>query len=134
MKKTLYYLSPFVSLPLATLLFTFAVDLLGKQYAGIAYPLVLCAVACLTARFSPSRHFFDGWIALLVPLALFVLMFAAGFFDQGETYSRFDFRHACKVALQTRGLVIYALLAAVSGLSSARRWRIRPKDGASIKG
>ena len=48
MKKTLYYLSPFVSLPLATLLFTCAVDLLGKQYVEL--PIRSCSAPSPVSR------------------------------------------------------------------------------------
>ncbi len=127
MKKFLYYLSPFV---LITILFALLYLL---NYLQILKPTslimlsLLFLVAVIIGNLTSTKRKFDLLIAIIVPFALFSLLFIVGFLETGETYSRFDFSHAFRVALVNWPWYIYIGLAITAFIASFKPLRIFKK-------
>lgn len=127
--RTLYYLSPFAVMPLVCLLSVGIAAILSA--AGLisvmkyVFPVLLLLTAVGIARRTGTRLPVDWLIALLIPLSFFLTMFFANFFDQGETYARFDAIRALRAVMRREYLWMYLSLAAASLVVSYKRCRIK---------
>lgn len=134
MKKTIYYLSPFVLIPAALLLLAVLSAVLpDKRIMPVLLYGVLILVPAGIGLFSPSRHTFDGVIAALTLLSFLMFMFIVNFADAGETYARFDLAHTLRVLSRTEYLILYALTAISPLATSYKPFRIYRKHGVNEK-
>ena len=125
MKRCLYYITPFVLIPVVMLLSEYMdnMDLIPMS------PYILfaeLAVSCIViGNLSPTNKNFDYIITLIMPLSLFCMMFIAGFLDRGCSGElAFSPTRACEVACQPLGLVAYCVMALITFLASFKPIRI----------
>ena len=125
MKKTLYYLSPFIIVPVWVLLIN-----LIDQWALSIIPYVfiggLLLLSALIGGFTPAKEKVDFRITFFVPLSFFLTMFIGGFFDTGTCSGkmRLDIEYAFEISTQPLALLIYALMALITFLASFLKIRI----------
>ena len=127
MKKVLYYFSPFVVIAILFGLLDL-LDYLGMlQPSPIILVSSLFIISVIIGNLTSTKRKFDLLITIIVPFALFSFLFIVGFLEAGETYSRFDFDHAFKVALVNYPWYIYLSLAISTFIASFKPLRIFKK-------
>ena len=127
MKKDFYYLSPFVLIPV----WVFFINLVDKwdlsiiPYIFIGGSLVLSA---LIGGFTPTHNKVDLRITFFVPLAFFLTMFIAAFFDTGTCSGepRLDLGEAFEMSI--RFWFIYVFMALITFLASFVKIKISKKN------
>ena len=123
MKKKLYYVTPFVAVPLLLLL----CEVLDNMNLLPMSPYILSAILLLfsgaMAFFSPSSKTFDYLLTLIIPLSLFLCMFVFGFFGESDLGTRFHLYKAVDAAFQPIALLLYFLMAIVAFLTSFKHFR-----------
>ena len=127
LKKIMYYISPFIFIPCLCILidWIWVSDLINISVYGFGFLLFL--VSAIIGNFSPNDKKFDCLITALVPLALFLTMFFAGFLDTAEFHSGHDFERGLKVAFQSTALIMYLVTAATAFAASFKPIRILRK-------
>ena len=123
MKKKLYYVTPFVAVPLLSLLCV----VLDNMNLLPMSPYILSAILLLfsgaMAFFSPSSKTFDYLLTLIMPLSLFLCMFVVGFLGESDLGTRFHLYKAVDAAFQPIALLLYFLMAIVVFLTSFKHFR-----------
>ena len=123
MKKKLYYVTPFVAVPLLSLLCV----VLDNMNLLPMSPYILSAIFLLfsgaMAFFSPSSKTFDYLLTLIMPLSLFLCMFVVGFLGESDLGTRFHLYKAVDAAFQPIALLLYFLMAIVVFLTSFKHFR-----------
>jgi hypothetical protein len=123
MKKKLYYVTPFVAVPLLLLL----CEVLDNMNLLPMSPYILSAILLLfsgaMAFFSPSSKTFDYLLTLIMPLSLFLCMFVVGFLGESDLGTRFHLYKAVDAAFQPIALLLYFLMAIVAFLTSFKHFR-----------
>ena len=123
MKKKLYYVTPFVAVPLLLLL----CEVLDNMNLLPMSPYILSAILLLfsgaMAFFSPSSKTFDYLLTLVMPLSLFLCMFVVGFLGESDLGTRFHLYKAVDAAFQPIALLLYFLMAIVAFLTSFKHFR-----------
>ena len=123
MKKKLYYVTPFVAVPLLLLL----CEVLDNMNLLPMSPYILSAILLLfsgaMAFFSPSSKTFDYLLTLIMPLSLFLCMFVVGFLGESDLGTRFHLYKAVDAAFQPIALLLYFLMAIVAFLASFKHFR-----------
>ena len=123
MKKKLYYVTPFVAVPLLLLL----CEALDNMNLLPMSPYILSAILLLfsgaMAFFSPSSKTFDYLLTLIMPLSLFLCMFVVGFLGESDLGTRFHLYKAVDAAFQPIALLLYFLMAIVAFLTSFKHFR-----------
>ena len=123
MKKKLYYVIPFVSVPLLLLL----CELLNNAKLLQMSPYILGALLLLFSLamgfFSTTHRTFDYLLTAIMPLSLFCCMFVVGFLDKSDLETRFHLYKAVNAAFQPIALLLYLLMAFVTFLASFKRLR-----------
>jgi hypothetical protein len=123
MKKKLYYVTPFVAVPLLLLL----CEVLNNMNLLPMSPYILSAILLLfsgaMAFFSPSSKTFDYLLTLIMPLSLFLCMFVVGFLGESDLGTRFHLYKAVDAAFQPIALLLYFLMAIVAFLTSFKHFR-----------
>jgi hypothetical protein len=92
-----------------------------------AFVFLLFLVSAIIGNLSPNDKKFDYLITVLVPLALFLTMFFAGFLDTEEFHSGHDFERGLKVAFQSTALIMYLVTAVAAFAASFKPIRILRK-------
>ena len=123
MKKKLYYVTPFVAVPLLLLL----CEVLDNMNLLPMSPYILSAILLLfsgaMAFFSLSSKTFDYLLTLIMPLSLFLCMFVVGFLGESDLGTRFHLYKAVDAAFQPIALLLYFLMAIVAFLTSFKHFR-----------
>jgi len=128
MKKTLYYLSPFIIFPIWPLLSELLLDdLWGIPNLAYIYIGGLIVLSALFGGFTPQKERIDLRITFLVPLSFFLIMFVFAFFDTGTCSGepRLDFGEAFVMSI--RFWFIYVFMALSAFLASFIKIRILKK-------
>lgn len=117
MKKTFYYLSPFIIVPVWVLF----IDLIDQWVLSIIPYIFIGGLFVLSALFgvlTPSQKKMDLRITFFVPLSFFLTMFVGCFFDTGTCSGepRLDFGDAFRMSI--RFWFIYVLMAFIAFLAS----------------
>lgn len=123
MKKKLYYITPFVVVPLSLLLCELLDNTNLLPMSAYMLGAVLLTFSVIVGFLSPARRIFDYWITAMMPLSLFCCMFVGGFLDKDDLEARFHFHEAINAALQPVALVLYVLMATATFLASFRYFR-----------
>lgn len=122
--KVLYYLSPFVIIPAAELLsLLMAETFIPAKYMFFVSMVLFAIVSFLTAQRSKSMRTIDWQVSLILPIAMFAFMFVINYLDAGETYSRFDLRHAWKYATLPHVIFGYVICFASGLIGSIKNIR-----------
>ena len=116
MKNKLYYVIPFVAVPLLLLI----CDELDNIKLLQMNPYIISSVLLL---FSTTQKTFDYLLTVIVPLSLFCFMFVGGFLSLSDVYNRFNLYKAVKTAFQPICLQLYFLMAITTFLASFKRFR-----------
>lgn len=123
MKNKLYYVIPFVAVPLLLLI----CDELDNTEL---FPMTPCTITSLLLIFSvvvgfssTTHRMFDYLLVAIMPLSLFCFMFVGGFLSLSEVYNRFNLYKAVKTAFQPIALQLYFLMAITTFLASFKRFR-----------
>ena len=127
MKKAVYYIIPFISIPLVFLLCELLNNLPFLDMSPLLIGILLFLTAAVIGNLTSAKGRFDVIIAAIMPMALFLFMFLAGFLECGETVARFDFRHGFKIAVENTPWVIYLLVASAAFLASYKPLRVYQK-------
>ena len=129
MKKSLYYLSPFIIFPILGLLSELILDdLWGIPIVSYIFIGGLLAFSALIGWFTPAQKKVDFRITFWVPVAFFLTMFVAAFFDTGTCSGepRLDFGEAFVMSI--RFWFIYVLMALIAFFASLIKIRIFKKE------
>ena len=123
MKKKLYYVIPFVALPILLLL----CDVLDNKKLLQMNPYIISAVLLLFSVamgfFSTTNKTFDYLLTVIMPISLFCFMFVGGFLSLSDLESRFHLYKAVKTAFQPITLQLYFLMAITTFLASFKHFR-----------
>lgn len=123
-KKKVYYIIPFISIPLSCLLCELLGNLNVFNKSQITFATVLFLNAAVIGNLTPTKRKFDIVMTVVMPLTFCLFMLLCGFLEEGETIARFDFRHAFKIAFQNISWVIYFGLAAITFCASYKPLRL----------
>ena len=126
LKKTLYYLSPFIIVPVWGLLIDL-IDQWGLSIIPYVYIGGLLLLSTLIGGFTPAKEKVDLRITFFVPLSFFLTMFIGCFFDTGTCSGepRLDLVDAFVMSI--RVWYIYVLMALITFLISFIKSRIFKK-------
>ena len=123
MKKSLYYVIPFVAVPILLLL----CDELNNKKLLQMNPYIISAVLLLFSVamgfFSTTNKTFDYLLTAIMPLSLFCFMFVGGFLSLADLDSRFHLYKAVKTAFQPIALQLYFLMAITTFFASFKHFR-----------
>lgn len=128
MKKTFYYLSPFIIFPIWVLLSELLLDdLWGIPSVSYIFIGGLLLFSALIGGFSPSKKKMDLRITFFVPLSFFLTMFVGCFFDTGTCSGepRLDLGEAFVISI--RFWYIYIFMALITFFASFIKNRIFEK-------
>lgn len=127
MKKTLYYLSPFIIFPIWVSLELLLDNLWRNPLVSYIFIGSLLVFSALIGGLTPSRKKMDLRITLFVPLSFFLTMFIGCFFDTGTCSGepRLDLGEAFEMSI--RFWFIYVLMALITFLASFIKSRIFKK-------
>ena len=128
MKKAFYYLSPLIIFPIWVLLSELLLDdLWGIPIVSYIFIGGLLAFSALIGWFTTAQKKVDLRITVWVPLAFFLTMFVAAFFDTGTCSGepRLDFGEAFEMSI--RFWLIYVLMALITFFASLIKIEISKK-------
>ena len=124
MKKTIYYVCPFIIIPCLCLLCEF----LNKRDVLEIYPYfflaILFIISAMIANFTPTQKNFDFIITAILPLSMFFTMFIGGFIDETDLGGRFYMYRAFEVAFQPLALMLYFMMGLTTFFASYKSFRI----------
>ena len=128
MKKFLYYMIPFIIIPISVLVCEFLDNRsLIKMSPYILFG-VLALCSAIIGNLTPTNKNFDYTMAIIMPLSMFCTMFVGGLWDRGcSGIPRFSFNHACNVAFQAGALLMYIFMFLITFLASFKAIRITRK-------
>ena len=129
MKKSLYYLSPFIIFPIWVLLSELLLDdLWGIPIVPYIFIGGLLVFSALIGWFTHAPKRVDLRITFFVPLAFFLTMFIAAFFDTGTCSGepRLDLGEAFEMSI--RFWFIYVFMALIAFLASFVKIKISKKN------
>lgn len=123
MKRKLYYVIPFVAVPVLLIL----CDELHNTHVVEMNPYTRSAVLLLFSMamgfFSTTNKIFDYLLTAIMPISLFCFMFVGGFLSLGDLDTRFTLYKAVKAAFQPIALQLYFLMAITTFFASFKRFR-----------
>ena len=129
MKRKLYYLMPFIVVPILMMLF----EVLDNADLLKMNPYIFGGVLALSSAvfgfLSSSKKSVDYLLALIMPLSLFCFMFVVGFLDKDDMGGRFHIYKAVDAAFQPIVLILYFAMAIITLLASLKYFR-NLKNGA----
>lgn len=118
MKKKLYYVTPFVAVPLLLLLCEVLDDLNLLQMSPYILSALLLLFSATIGFFSTTHRTFDYLLTAIMPISLFCCMFVAGLLDKDDLETRFHLHEAVNAAFQPIALQLYFFMAIVTFLAS----------------
>ena len=123
MKRKLYYLMPFIVVPILMMLF----EVLDNAELLKMNPYISGGVLALSSAvfgfLSPSKKSVDYLLALIMPLSLFCFMFVVGFLDKDDMGGRFHIYKAVDAAFQPIVLILYFAMAIITLVASLKCFR-----------
>ncbi len=123
MKKKLYYVIPFLVVPLLLLICEMLDNMNILQMSPYILGAVLLLFSVAMGFFSTTHRTFDYLLTAIMPLSLFCCMFVAGFLDKSDLETRFHLYKAVNTAFQPIALHLYFLMAIVTFLASFKCFR-----------
>ncbi len=124
MKKTIYYVCPFIIIPCLCLLCEF----LNKRDVLQMNPYIFFAelfiISVIIGNLSPTHRRFDYIMTIIMPLSLFISMFIGGFIDETDLGGRFYMYRAFEVAFQPLALMLYFMMGLTTFFASYKSFRI----------
>ena len=129
MKKTIYYIAPFVVFPLLVLLIN-CLDSM-KMQSNIWKPLTLILFflfAALMGTLSPTERKFDYLMSLLIPAAFLCTLFILLYFDEGcDGLPQFSLHHALNMHYYRVWLPYVAIMTGITFITSFKPIRLAGK-------
>ena len=126
MKKTIYYIAPFVVFPLLVLLIN-SLDSMEMQ-SNIWKPLTLILFflfAALMGTLSPTERKFDYLMTLLIPAAFLCTLFVLLYFDEGcDGLPQFSLHHALNMHYYRVWLPYVAIMTGITFVTSFKPIRV----------
>lgn len=124
MKKTLYYLSPFIIFPIWVSLELLLDNLWRNPLVSYIFIGSLLVFSAFFGILTPKKEGIDFRITFLVPLSFFLTMFVVGFFDTGTCSGepRLDFGDAFRMSI--RFWFIYVFMALITFFACCIKIRI----------
>lgn len=123
MKKKLYYVLPFVAVPLLLLICDMLDNMNILQMSSYIGTAVLLFFSVVMGFFSTTNKTFDYLLTAIMPLSFFCCMFVLGFFDMNDAQTIFSLHKAVKAAFQPICLQLYFLMGITAFLASFKRFR-----------
>ena len=123
MKKKLYYVIPFVAVPLLLLLCELLNNAKLLQMSPYILGTLLLLFSLAMGFFSTTHRTFDYLLTAIMPISLFCCMFIAGFLDKSDLETRFHLYKAVNAAFQPIALQLYFLMAIATFLASFKSFR-----------
>ncbi len=123
MKKKLYYVIPFVVVPLLLLICDELDNIKLLQMNPYIMSAVLLLFSVAMGFFSTTNKTFDYLLTVIMFISLFCFMFVGGFLDKCDLECRFHLYKAVKTAFQPIALQLYFLMAITTFLASSKRFR-----------
>ena len=124
MKKTIYYICPFIIVPCSCLLSEF----LNKRDVLNMNPYIFFAelfiISAIIGNLTPTHRRFDYIMTIIMPLSLFISMFIGGFIDETDLGGRFYMYRAFEVAFQPLALMIYFMMGLTAFFASYKSFRL----------
>ena len=120
MKSKLYYVVPFVAVPIILLLCDELDNKKLFQMNSYTLSAVLLLFCVAMGFFSTTNKTFDYLLTAIMPISLFCCMFVGGFLDKSDLETRFHLYRAVNVAFQPIALLLYFLMAIVTFLEIGR--------------
>ena len=123
MKKKLYYLLPFIVVPML-MLFCELLDNIGLlKMNPYVIGIFLLLASAVFGFLSSSDKSCDCLITLVMPLSLFCFMFVVGLLSESDMETRFHLHIAADTAFQPITLIIYLAMAITTFVVSLKFFR-----------
>lgn len=124
MKKSVYYITPFIIVPILSMLLAFLDNrALIKESTHILCVLLLFT-SIIIGNITPTRKNFDYIMTVIMPLSFFCLMFIVGFLDKCDLETRFHFDRAFKAISQPLSVKMYFMMGIITFLASFKPIRV----------
>ena len=124
MKRYLYYIIPFIFVPVLMLIFQYLDDSNIVNLSPYILIIVLTLISVFAGISSPTHKIFNYIITIITPLSFFGFMFIIGFLDKGDLETRFHLDRALKAVSQPWCLIAYCVMALTTFLASFKPIRI----------
>ena len=124
MKKTLYYLSPFIVVSFLAVSMELMDNIGIIKMSYIPLLIAFVVISAMIGGLSPSKNNFDYIMTARMPLSIFFTMFVAGFLDKDDLETRFNLDRAVDAAFQPFALILYLIIAIIVFLASFKKIRI----------
>ena len=123
MKRKLYYLMPFIVVPILMML----LEVLDNAELLKMNPYIIGGVLALSSAvfgfLSPSNKSMDYLLTLIMPLSFFCTMFVVGFLGKDDMGGRVHIYKAVDAAFQPIALILYFAMAIITLLASLKCFR-----------
>lgn len=123
MKKKLYYIAPFIVIPLSVMIYDLlnSIGILEASHFGL---IAMCLIISAVIGFlSSTRKTFDYLMTAIVPFSMFCFAFLLGFLEKSDLETRFHLSQAVSIAFPPDFLRIYLLMIIVTFLASFKYFR-----------
>ena len=127
MKKTIYYVSPFIVFPLVFLLDDLWKSIYIANYYDVApvfFKIVAFLFPAIIGSLSTTNKKFDYLMTAIVPLSFFLSLFFALYFEEIYECVRFSLDHALNMEYYKLWLPNVVVMTAITFVTSFRPIRI----------
>ena len=123
MKKNLYYILPFIVIPILMLPLEVLNNIEVIKMSPYILGVVLMIISAVFGFLSTTDRLFDYLMIVIMPLSFFCFMFAIGFLGEDDLGYRFYLYKALQASFQPIALQFYFLMAMTTFLTSFRYLR-----------
>ena len=124
MKKTIYYISPFIIIPLLMFISDFLDNKDLIQMSFNISVVLLVVTSLIIGNITPTNKKFDYIMTVIMPFAFFCSMFVIGFLDKSDLETRFHFDRAFRAVFVGLKTKTYLVMAITTFLASFKPIRI----------
>ncbi len=122
MIKKIYYILPFIIVPLLVLLYVCLSYVFYLVNMTEIFPYMLVAILALASaaigNLSPTRRIFDYIMTIIMPIAFFCFIFLYGYWLKDDLEIRFNLYKAVDAVSQPVCLISYRVMALTTFLAS----------------
>lgn len=123
MRKSFYYIIPFVIVPVALLLLEYIDNIGFIKGSPYIVTIMLMFVSSIVGVSSKTYNKFDYAMAIIMPLSLFCFIFISGFLGENDVGTRFHIDTSFRLVFQPIWLIEYCCMAISTFLSSHKKIR-----------
>ncbi len=124
MKQYVYYITPFMLVPLTMLLCEYLDNVPVINMTPYILIIVLALISVVMGNLSPTKKIFDYMMTIIMPLSFFCFLFIYGFLAKDDLETRFNLHIALRTVSQDWTMIAYGVMALTTFLASFKPIRI----------